>query len=106
SQLKTPDNATQNFTLDSAGQVTVSSDPLSRVTSFTYSYGSGKGDLTQIQHPDGSLETFQYDGTFHKLTQQQDTLNHYFTYTYSGTGDLLTIKNPLGQVTTATWSAG
>ena len=56
-------------------------DGLNRVTTYTYAYGSGKGDLTQITYPDGSTDQFQYDGTFHHLTRYQNTLNQVTTLT-------------------------
>jgi hypothetical protein len=60
-RLQTPDSALHTYTLDSAGQVTVYTDPLNRVTTMTYQYSTGKGDLTQIQYPDASTHDFQYD---------------------------------------------
>jgi len=106
-KVQTPDGAVRAWQLDQAGQPVNYTDPISRVTSYQYQYGSGAGDLKQLTHADGSAEQFQYDGTFHKLTQHQDTLHHLTTMTIdSSTGDLLTIQNALNQVTTQTWSSG
>jgi RHS repeat-associated protein len=100
-QLQTPDGAPQNWTLNSAGRPTAYTDPLNRTTTMTY---NSSQDLTRIDHPDGSNEQFQYDTTFHRLTQYQDTLNHLTTFTReSGTGNLLSVRDPLNEVTTFTW---
>jgi RHS repeat-associated protein len=100
-QLQTPDGATQNWTLNSAGRPTAYTDPLNRTTTMTY---NSSQDLTRIDHPDGSNEQFQYDSAFHRITQYQDTLNHLTTYTReSGTGNLLSVRDPLNEVTTFTW---
>src|SRR5438132_11840662 len=64
SKLQTPDGGAQTWQLDSAGQPTVYTDPINRVTTYQYQYGSGKGDLTQITFPDGSNKQFQNDSTF------------------------------------------
>jgi RHS repeat-associated protein len=104
---QTPDGATQTWQRDQAGQVTVHTDALNRVTTFQYQYGSGKGDLVQTTFPDGSNHQFQYHSTFHHLTRFQDSRNNVTTFAYdAATGDLLTIRNALNQVTTQTWSNG
>jgi YD repeat-containing protein len=68
-KLVTPDGATQTWDRDSAGQVTVYKDGLNRATTFTYAYGSDKGDNTRIDYADGSNHQFTYDGTFHHPTR-------------------------------------
>jgi len=106
-KLQTPDGGVQAWQRDQAGQEFVYVDPISRVTSYQYQYGSGAGDLKQVTNPDGSVKQYQYDGTFHNLTQSQDTLHHLSTMTYDAiTGDLLTTTNALNQATTMTWSSG
>ena len=103
-QLQTADGALQTWTLDAAGNPTVSIDQIGRVTSMVY---NGSEDLTQIAWPDGTFTTYQYDATFHQITQVEDALGHYLTNTYDGTtGDLLTEKDGLGHVTSHTWSSG
>jgi RHS repeat-associated protein len=91
------------ITRDSAGNITVYTDALSRTTTYTY---NSSGDLTQIQHPDSSLETFTYDSTYHEVLTHKDTLSNLTTLTYNTYGDLATIKDALGDVTTYTWSSG
>src|SRR5262249_30271217 len=95
--LATPDGAMTSYALDAAGDVTVSQDPLNRVTTMAY---DAFGDTTQITNPDGSTEQFQYDATFHEPTVQVDGNGNRTTMTYDATtGDLLTVKNALNQVT-------
>jgi RHS repeat-associated protein len=91
------------ITRDSAGNITVYSDALSRTTTYTY---NSSGDLTQIQYPDSSLETFTYDSTYHEVLTDKNTLSNITTYTYNAYGDLATIKDALSNVTTFTWSSG
>ncbi len=92
-----------SITRDSAGNVTVFTDALGRTTSYTF---DGSGDLTQIQHPDNSLETFTYDSTFHTVLTHRDTLNRRTTFSYNGTGDLTSVEDALSQRTTYSWSSG
>jgi RHS repeat-associated protein len=106
-QVQTPDNASQKVQLDFAGQPTVFTDALNRVTTLSYLYGTNKGDLEQRTYPDGSTEQYQYEQTFHHLTQFLDTRSDSTVYSYSGTtGDLLTMKDALNYVTTYSWSNG
>jgi RHS repeat-associated protein len=91
------------ITRDSAGNITVFTDALSRTTTYTY---NASGDLTQIQYPDNSLETFTYDSTYHKVLTDKNTLSNITTFTYNTYGDLATVKDALGDVTTYTWSSG
>lgn len=94
---------TSSITRDSAGNITVFTDALGRTTSYTY---NGSGDLTQVKHPDNSLETITYDSTFHEVLTHTDTLSHTTTYTYNGTDDRTSVKDALGNLTTFTWSNG
>ncbi len=106
-QQATPDGAVQQWQRDAAGQPTTFTDPLNRVTSYTYQYFSGKGDLTQVTYPDGTTNQYQYDSTFHHQTVSVDERGDRTTMTYNTTtGDLLTVTNPLNQVTSYTWSSG
>jgi RHS repeat-associated protein len=101
-KVVTADGAAQAWQLDFAGQVKTQTDGLGNLTSFTYDYSTtGKGDLTQINHADGSTEQFQYDGTFHHMTVQVDGNGNRTTMAYDATtGDLTTMTNALNQTTT------
>src|SRR5438105_3193860 len=83
---------------------------LGNKTQYAFTYGPGNpglGDLTKVTFADGTTEQFQYDSKFHKTTVVQDQLGNLTSYSYdSTTGDLLTIKNALSQITTLTWSNG
>ena len=61
-------------------------------------------DLTRVDHPDGSRETFTYDAHGNVLTRT-DGLGNVWHYTYNGRGQLLTATNPEGGVTTYTYNA-
>ncbi len=105
-KLETPDGAAWNYGVDSHGQTATITDPISRVTTMAYSYGTGKGDLTQVTFPDGSTNQYAYDSTYHQLTQFTDTLNHLTTYSLNGTGDATQVKDALGNLVTMTYSSG
>ena len=53
-KIQTPDGGVQTWQRDFAGQPTVYTDELGRVTTYTYQYGAGDGELTQVTDPDGS----------------------------------------------------
>ena len=46
----------------------------------SYAYNSTQ-DLTQVAYPDGTFTTYQYELTFHQVTQIQDALGHLTTFT-------------------------
>jgi RHS repeat-associated protein len=104
--LQTPDGGTTTMTRDFAGQVTAYTDALNRTSTYTYQYGTGKGDLTQVTYPDGSYVQYGYEQTYHHVTSYRDTLAHLTTLAYSSTGDLTTYTNALNQTTTLAWSNG
>ena len=104
---------TQLQTADGAVQTGRSTRPATRPSTSTSSAGRPRmpttrsQDLTQVAYPDGTFTTYQYELTFHQVTQIQDALNHHTTMAYDGTtSDLLTQKDALGNVTTMTWSNG
>ena len=106
-QMKTADGATQSWQRDFAGQVTAATDARSNTTSFSYQYGAGLGDLTKVSYPDGTSQQYQYQATFHEPTVVTDQRSDTTSFTYDATtGDRLTEKNALSQVTTYTWSNG
>ncbi len=47
-----------------------------------------KGKITQIIYPDGSVETFEYDGSGKKLIRHTDQLGKVTTYSYNENGFL------------------
>jgi RHS repeat-associated protein len=103
-QSVTGDGAIWKWLRDFAGNPTSVTDPRNFVTSYVYQYGGGEGDLTEIDYPDGSVAKYQYEQTFHEPTVTVDGLGNRTTMTYDATtGDLLTVKDALGRVTTYTY---
>jgi YD repeat-containing protein len=93
---------------DGAGQVIINVDPLGEITEYSYSYGAGDGDLVSVTNANGAVTQYQYDPTFHHLTETIDpdsvvtSLNSYDP----STGDLLTSQDAMGNTTTYVWSSG
>lgn len=80
-------------------------DPLKRVTAYTYDGSGNLLTITRLSGTSGAVETtFQYDPTFNKVTSVADPLSHTTTSTYDpNTGNILTTTDPLGQVTSYTY---
>ena len=53
-KLLTPDGSTQTWKRDNEGQATSYTDQLGHVTTYTYQYGAGDGDLVQTVDPLGN----------------------------------------------------
>jgi len=103
-QMKTADNAVQSWTRNAAGDPTSYVDQLNRTTLYAY---NATADLTQITHPDGTTTNYQYELTFHQVSQIQDALGRLTKSTYDATtGDLLTQTDALNNVTSYTWANG
>jgi YD repeat-containing protein len=101
-----PDGATDSYDRDQAGQVTEYMDPLGYATDYTYSYSSGDGGLVQVGYADGSFDAYQYDPTFHHVTQFSNALGVLETDTYNATGDLMSSADAYGNTTRYTGLAG
>jgi RHS repeat-associated protein len=103
-QLQTPDSALQTWTLDGAGNPTAYLDQFARLT--TYAYDAAE-DLTGVTFPNGASVAYEYDATFHQVTDATDENDNttYFSY-HPTTSDLLTRTDALSNVTTYTWSNG
>src|SRR5262249_16013174 len=83
------DGGVYQSSLNSAGLVTQFTDPLSNITTFTY--GNSNADVTNIQFPNGGVETLTYNSTFHTVASDTNPLGNTITHTFDGTtGDLLT----------------
>lgn len=101
-------------------------DPHGHVTQYTYQYGAGSGELTQVTDPNGTTIMYQYDPT-NRPTSSTDQLGNTTTYTYDAQGRMATestpsntttygydaqnrlissIDSPSGDVTTESWSNG
>jgi YD repeat-containing protein len=103
-QTTTADGAVQSWTRNAAGDPTAYTDPLNRQTLYAYNLTA---DLTQITYPDGTTTNYQYELTFHQVTQVQDALGNLTKSSYDPiTGDLLTQTDALNNVTAYTWANG
>src|SRR5262249_54529098 len=77
---------------------------LQRTTTNTY---NAAGDLVRVDFPDGNSNQFQYDAVYHEVTVAEDALHRRTTYTYDpANGELLSVTDPLGQVSTEQWNNG
>jgi RHS repeat-associated protein len=81
---------------DDQGQVTSYTDPRGYSTTYTY---QGDGDLVEVDHPDGGVERFRYDPTYHEVTQALDADGGLSTWTYQYGGDPQSYTDPAGNVT-------
>jgi RHS repeat-associated protein len=101
-QWFTPDGGVSSWTRDFAGQATTYTDPLGLPTNYLFNYSPTGlwGDLTKITFADTTTNQFQYDSTFHHLVAFTDANDNTTTSGLdSVTGDVLTIKDALGHVT-------
>ncbi len=59
------------------------------MTTYTYQYGAGDGELTQVTNPDGSTIQYQYNPTFHEVTQETDPIgpSHHLCLQFWGRPD-------------------
>ena len=69
------------YTYDTAGRVLTETDALGRKTSFTY-YFNNRPEVSTVTHPDGTVSTYSYDSSTHKLLSQTDTNGNVANYTY------------------------
>jgi RHS repeat-associated protein len=101
------DGATDTYYRDGHGQVTLALDPLVHPTTYSYDYGAGNGDLTQVSNADGSWVQYQYDPTFHHLSHTLNSQGETSSNTYDpATGDLLTSTDGAQLTTTYVWANG
>jgi RHS repeat-associated protein len=107
-----PDLRSETWTRDDHEQVTQYSDFLQQATAYHYDYSaSGKGDLVEVDYPDGGVVSTVYDPTFHQPTEITDQDGVVTDNTYDpSTGDLLTTTVAPGTAdeatTTYVWQAG
>lgn len=98
---------TNGFTYNDSGFLLIHTDPLERTTTYTRDTNNLP---TRIDYPDGSYEEWSYNEYGQPLTNRLRN-GGLVTYTYYGTnetggvvGDLKTVTDPMGHVTTHTWS--
>ena len=100
---------TASTTYDPAsGYVASLTDAQGNTTSFTWQSQAQESftfyNLAKIAYPDGTSETFTYDGAGNVLTAT-DRAGKKTTYSYNSAGQVLTVTNPAGGVTTLTYNA-
>jgi RHS repeat-associated protein len=106
-QLVEPDGSasgiqTMTWSRDFAEEPTSIVDPRNLTTGETWV----NGDMTGINHADGTSEAFAYN-SFDRLTSFTDQNGNKTTSGYDATtGDLLTTTDALNKTTTNTWSNG
>jgi RHS repeat-associated protein len=89
---------------NAAGDVVREVDPLGHVTINTYSTAE---DLTQVTFAAGSFDLYQYDPTFHEVTQTINSLGETSRTTYNQTTGLPSSStDALGNTTTYVWTNG
>lgn len=124
--LTKPNGGTTTNTY-SDGMVVVQTDPLGRVTSFSYEGASWDDMTTTITLPDGeqivevysqgllqsrttaagtslaATTTHGYDDA-HNLTSVTSAMGHTTRYSYDDSGNVTRVRQPLGQLTTYTYN--
>ena len=84
------------YTYDSAGRVVTETDALGRKTSFAYAF-TGRPEVSSITHPDGTVSSYTYNSSTHKLLTQTDTNGNVANYTYdsswNNTKVYMTVEN-------------
>jgi RHS repeat-associated protein len=85
-------------------QVLRVTDPLNRVTTFTYDAVGNPTSITRLAGTPGAVTVFTtYDPVFNKPTSFTDALGHTTSLTYDAAGNLFTLANPLSHKTTFTY---
>src|SRR5262249_29410300 len=104
------DGTTQSWqkTYNSMGQITSTTDPLGRQTSYTYA--SNGVDLLEMRQTTGTLNDLL--ATYADYTSQHlpetltDAAGQTTTLTYNAAGQLLTSTNPKSETMTSVYEAG
>jgi YD repeat-containing protein len=93
---------TQQFSYDTSGNRTSSTDPNNNVANYSY---DSNGNVTQVSRPSSSgTQAWQYTwNSFGEPLTTTDPLGKVTTNTYDTKGNLLTTKTPLGNTTTFTY---
>lgn len=92
-------------TYNAQNRITSSTDPLGRIT--TYSYAANGVDRLEIRQTNGSgsdlLASFGTYNAQHRPTSVTDAAGQTSSFTYNSAGQLLTVTNPKNEVTTYTY---
>jgi RHS repeat-associated protein len=100
------DLRSETWQRDEHGQVSVYTDFLGYSTDYHYDYSTnGKGDLLEVDDPDGGVVHYNYEHTFHHVTQTTDQDGRVTDNSYDpATGDLLSTTVAPGTDAEATTS--
>ncbi len=102
------DGTTQltQYTYNTAGNVTSTTDPVGRVTFFDYAANQIDVLAVRQQTANGTatIASFTYNAQHRPLTAK-DAAGKITTYTYNAAGQILTETNPLNQKTTYTYDS-
>jgi len=106
--LTRPDGTFETFERNDQGQVTAYTDFLGITTDYEYDDSTaGAGDLIEVDYADGTDETYQYNLTFHEVTESTDRLGLVTTYTIDpSNGDVLSMTDPMDRTTQYVYSDG
>ena len=109
-QVTSPDGGIFGSTYDAvSGKVSSESFAGGQTTTYDYSTridqnGFSHRDLTTVTYPDGSTQTFTYDGDGNRLSHTNQD-GYTTTYEYDGFGRMTSATNPLGGETAHTYNA-
>jgi RHS repeat-associated protein len=79
-------------------------DPLGRMTSYTYDANGNLTSTTQLSGTSNAVSTtMTYDTTFSQIRSITDPLGHAANFDYDGSGNLITITDPLQHQTTMSY---
>lgn len=105
--LGASEQRTTTITRDSSSNLIQSlTDPLGRVTTFSY---DSRGNTTSVTRLSGTANavttTYTYDPTFSQVTSITDPLSHTTSFGRDSLGNLVTITDPLGHQTSMTYTS-
>jgi YD repeat-containing protein len=76
-------------------------DPLARVTAYTYDSLGNTTSVTRLSGTSNAVTTsFTYDPTYNRLTSVTDPLNHATTFTLDSNGNVVSVTDPLSNTST------
>ena len=102
----TPLARTTSYMRDTANRITSITDPLGRVSSYTYDANGNMVSVTQLSGTPGAVTTnYNYDPVWNKVASTTDPLGHTTTLSYDAAGNLALVTDPLGNNTNITYDA-
>ena len=102
--LNTPSHATPDLSAGPARSQVLVRDSMNRLTQYHFEGSGGDKRLTRLVHPDGSQETYQYNGSGQRMAAT-DALGRTTYWRYDGLGQLLGVQAIDGRSSHQTWGA-